>query len=215
MSNGQRKKADKRSLTDRQKAVAHNYLADHQRCKSKAYRSIYGEIRRAATRATELWKNPAFQDYLAELAAQGLDEIANASKEADLTATNLLREWLRIAFSDPGELFTDSGQLKHIKDLPRPVRQAISSMKVKTVTLPHTRGETAEVEYITEIQWWDKNTALSSLGKHLGLLRKAVDDRERRWGHLSDAELIAEVKRQRRKLDEIISLAESEGCAKE
>lgn len=130
--------------------------------------------------------------------------------EADLSAQAVLHEWCRIAFSDPGELFTDSGQLKHIKDVPKQARQAISSMKVTTRREPGS-DDPADVLYITEIKWWDKNTALNGLGKHLGLLKDIVEIRNRRWGDLSDEELIAEVRKRQRELDEIIALVEGEG----
>ncbi len=80
---------------------------------------------------------------------------------------SVLREYARIGFSDIRDLFTEGNQLKNIHSLKKSVSAAVSSIKV--VTRTSGRGENVDVEYVHEIKFWNKLSALDLLAKRLGL----------------------------------------------
>lgn len=71
-----------------------------------------------------------------------------------------------IAFSDIRRLFKNN-RLKGLEDIDNATAAAISSIKVVTKQVGG-----GEVEYVHEIKFWSKTTALDALSKHLGLFEK-------------------------------------------
>lgn len=84
-----------------------------------------------------------------------------------IKAERVLRELAYIGLFDPVDVIDFGRTIKLKKDIPEHARRAISSIKVKQVLERTARGmKPAE---ITEIRFWDKNSALDKLCKHLGL----------------------------------------------
>lgn len=94
-------------------------------------------------------------------------------KKTEVTAQRVLEELACIAFLDPGEMYDEDGNLKHIRDMPERVRRAIASMEVDRRNR-RGRGEDGEEDDIEEtnkrIRMNDKMKALEMLAKHVGLL---------------------------------------------
>lgn len=84
-----------------------------------------------------------------------------------IKAENVLRELAYIGLFDPADVIDFGKTIKLKKDIPEHARRAISSIKVKTVLERTSRG--MKPCEIMEIRFWDKNSALDKLMKHLGL----------------------------------------------
>ena len=89
-----------------------------------------------------------------------------------ISAARVLEEYRRVAFGDIAELYDDEGRLLPIRQMPRPIRDMLASVKSTKKNL--TSGDGVQ-EDVVEIKRWDKIRALDSLAKHLGLLVDRVD----------------------------------------
>jgi len=78
---------------------------------------------------------------------------------AELTTEQWAAQLRAVLFASPGDLFGTDGNLIPIHLLPPHVQAAISSLKFKNGAL-------------SEIKLWDKNSALVTAGKHLGLFER-------------------------------------------
>jgi phage terminase small subunit len=79
----------------------------------------------------------------------------------------VIKEYVRIGFSDIRRMFNEKGNLKSIHELDDDTAAAVSSVEVVTKQV----GD-GEVEHIHKIRLWPKNQALDSLSKHLGLFKE-------------------------------------------
>lgn len=118
-------------------------------------------------------RRPAVARYLAA-------QVAEIQFRLEINREKVLREIAYSAFVDPRELFTESGQLKPIVDLPQHVAAAIGSIEVvrkkqsviRTINNETGAEETHMVEdQLVKIKFNDKLNALQQLGKtaELGL----------------------------------------------
>ena len=82
----------------------------------------------------------------------------------------VMRELVRLAFSDIGELFDDNGNLISPKHLPEDTRRALTSFDVITST--RGSGENAVVEFTHKFKMADKLAALEKIAKILGMYRE-------------------------------------------
>lgn len=147
------------SLTPRQQRFVEEYLIDANATQA-AIRAGYS-AKTANEQGARLLANVSVAEAIA--AAQ-----AARSTRTEITADRVLQELARIGFSDLRGAFTETGALKSLVTLTDDTAAAISSVKVVTRREPGG-GEDAEVEYVTEIKLWDKNSALDKLAKHLGI----------------------------------------------
>lgn len=123
----------------------------------------------ASSQGHRLLKHAQVQEAIAQGRTQQLEKL-------DLKAENILRELLRIGLSDPAEAFTKEGALKPIHDMPVELRRAISSVETDELWAPKVDENGREQIGVTrKIKFWDKNKALESLAKHLGLLRDKLE----------------------------------------
>jgi len=148
-------------LTAKQRRFVAEYLVDLNATKA-ATRAGYSE-KTAYSVGHELLKKPEIAAALAE--AQDA-----AQKRTGVTTDRVLRELARIGFSDIRKAFTESGHLLNPQDWDDETAASIASIKV--ITRPE--GETDEngkrkVEHVHEVKFWDKNSALEKLAKHLGM----------------------------------------------
>nr|MDQ3830961.1 hypothetical protein [Candidatus Tectomicrobia bacterium] len=65
---------------------------------------------------------------------------------------------------------TDDGRLTLAPDAPKHAMRAIASVKHKVRTIPRGPGKSPIIEHDVEFRLWDKNQALTNLGKHTGVL---------------------------------------------
>ena len=89
--------------------------------------------------------------------------------KADVDAVKVLREFARVAFSDPRKMFNENGSLKPMHELDDDIAMAISSVEVSEEFAG--RGEHRHlIGYTKKIRLWSKVEALKSLAQHLNLL---------------------------------------------
>ena len=97
------------------------------------------------------------------------------SKRTDITADRVLREIACLGYSNVMHYQVDgSNNLVLSPDAPPEAMRAVSSIKRKTRIIPR-RGEESIVEHELEFRLWDKNTALTNLGKHLKLFTDRLE----------------------------------------
>ena len=98
---------------------------------------------------------------------QELTDAAEAA--AGITHERILREYARLAFSDPRQLYDESGRLKEIKDLDADTAASIAGMDIE-------HKYPGGVEYVVKkYKFIDRTKALDSLAK---IVRLLVDRRE-------------------------------------
>ena len=88
-----------------------------------------------------------------------------------VTAERVIKELSLIAFADPRALFTESGQLRNIADLPEDVARALSSVEVSTI-----RHKDEPDVTVSKVKSWDKTRALDMLGRYLALWNDKRDN---------------------------------------
>lgn len=96
-----------------------------------------------------------------------------------VTAERVLEEVAALAFSDVGDLLDLSGptpKLKPVNEIPAAARRAIASLKVRT-----DPSDPEKKAQIIEYKLWDKPSALTQAGKHVGLF---AEKREETITHL-------------------------------
>ena len=87
-----------------------------------------------------------------------------------ITADSTARELGRIAFSDPGEIFDDDGNLVvSIERPPAHLRACIASVEV--VIRNVTTGDGRQ-ERVYKINWRNKPQTLELFGRHQGIFRE-------------------------------------------
>lgn len=153
------------SLNDKQQAFVREYLIDLNATQA-AIRAGYSEKTARAQGARLLT-----DVNIAAAIAQGQ---ADRAERVAFDADRVLLEIGRIATSDLRRAFNDDGGLKNPSVWDDDTAAAISSVKVVTRRAPGG-GDDAEVEYVTELKLWDKNSALEKAGKHLGMFREQID----------------------------------------
>jgi len=94
----------------------------------------------------------------------------------DISAEKVLRAFAEIGFLDPAELLEDDGSLKPIRDIPLSARRAIAGLDIEELYAGSGEQRTA-IGQIKKIRLCNKNDALESLAKHLGLFEKDNDQK--------------------------------------
>ena len=145
----------KDKLNDKQRIFCEEYLKDFIKTQA-AIRAGYSK-KTARQMATRLFTNVNIQEYISELIKKRLNRL-------EISQDNVLKEFARIAFSDPKNYYNDDGTLKDIHDLDDKDSAAIS--EITTRKLP---GE-SEIEE-TKYKLHNKLQALESLGKHTGIYK--------------------------------------------
>lgn len=108
-------------------------------------------VKGASVTGSKLLAEPKVAALIAERAVK-------VSNIAEMNTENWAKEVAALAFSKLGELYDAGGNLIPLHLLPQHVQAAISSVKI---------GDNGP-----EYKFWDKNSALTTMGKHLGLFEK-------------------------------------------
>jgi phage terminase small subunit len=151
----------KKKLTDKQQQFVEEYLVDLNVTQA-ALRAGYSE-KTAYSIGHENLKKPEVQEAIQRA-------VQERQERTRVTADRVIQELARIGFADFRNVFDESGNLKDPTMLDEETAAAISSIEVVTKNL----GE-GEVEYINKIKFWDKNSSLEKLGRHLKLFTDKVD----------------------------------------
>lgn len=152
-------------LTDQQQEFAHRYANDPEKNAAAAYRAAYPRIKSEAaarTNASKLLTNANVQRYVDQ-------EIQRLMDRLDVTKERVLREAARMAFFDIGQLYDEQGNMRALHTLDADTRRAIAS--VQTVVLGEDEG-TGKPLMLKSVKLADKNKAIDTLMKHLGLYAK-------------------------------------------
>lgn len=150
-------------LNAKQEAFVAEYLVDFNATQA-AIRAGYSEST-ARQQGSRLLSHADVQEAVAERYKAHLSEV-------DLTAQDVLRELHRLATSDLRKIVDEHGNLLPLHDWPDEVAAAVAGVEVVT-TYPNGKDEPPE--YIKKVRLWDKNTALTNLAKHFGLLKDLVE----------------------------------------
>jgi hypothetical protein len=109
----------------------------------------------------------------------------------------VVQEIARISFSDARKLFGKDGTIKRVEDMDSDIAAAISSIECDEIW-EGTGKKRRMVGYTRKVRFWDKNTSLTLLAKHLGLL----PDRDRR-GAAQKIDVNVTVQQQMAKLSQL------------
>jgi phage terminase small subunit len=135
----------------RQQRFAEEYLIDLNATQA-AIRAGYSPKRADAT-GYNLLRKAEIQAAIHE----GRQKIQNSTQ---VTVRRVVSELAISAFADPAELFTDTGELLSIHDMPEHVRRSISSIEIDSSGVATAK--------VSKVKLNDKLRALDCLMKHLG-----------------------------------------------
>jgi phage terminase small subunit len=121
----------------------------------------------AKSRATKLLKNPEIQEMLTRFNKKRMDKL-------EIDADTVLRELHRIATCDILEAYDENGALKPIREIPKEIRKAISSVKTRE-EFDYIEGDKIKVADVVEVKFWDKVRSLEHLGKHIKLFTDKIE----------------------------------------
>ncbi|HEY0963479.1 MAG TPA: terminase small subunit [Pseudomonadales bacterium] len=137
-----------------------------------ARRAGYAE---SAARQTghDLLTNPDIQ-------ARVSSEVDRLRKEVQLDAASVLKQFMRLGFSDVRKIFGPGGGLRPITELDDDIAASIQSVKVVTRNLGKNEAGEMEVEYVHEIKMAEKKGPLENLARYLQLFAKDDEEQAKR-----------------------------------
>lgn len=145
-------------MTPKQARFVAEYLIDLNGTQA-AIRAGYSP-KTAKVQASDLLTKPDIASAVAEGQAKQL-------AAADLSATRVLEELRRLAFSDLRKLFDEHGNLLSVHSLPDDMAACLASVEVVKQNIAAGDGH---VDTIHKVKVWDKVRSLEGLAKHFGLL---------------------------------------------
>jgi phage terminase small subunit len=134
------------SLNVRQARFVLEYLKDGNGTQA-AIRAGYVE-HSAYVHASYLLKLPKVRDKIS-VARDEMD------RELNLSVERVLREYARIAFLDPADLFDAAGQLLPLKEMPADARRALSGIEVEEM-FDFERGSKTQVGTLRKVRFASK-----------------------------------------------------------
>jgi phage terminase small subunit len=152
----------KPKLTPKMEKFCHEYLIDLNATQA-AIRAGYS-VKTAFTIGVENLKKPLIQARVAELQ---LDR----QERTQITADEVLRQYadiIRFRIEDIMDYDGKTSKYKPMSEWGRSAKVAVNSIKQKTTTRTDREGNTHEYNEI-EFKVDDRQKALDSLGKHLGM----------------------------------------------
>lgn len=150
----------KRKFTVKQRTFIEEYLVDLNATQA-AIRAGYSR-KTAKEIGCENLSKPNIQEAI----RVAMDE---RSQRTGVTVDRVLAAIAKIGFSDIREIFTGSGKLCPITDLPDDIATAIQSIDVVARPIDVSDDDIKEVEHVYKIKLSDKLKGLELLGKHLGM----------------------------------------------
>lgn len=147
-------------LNEQQKRFCENYLTYFQP-KKAAREAGFNEDYSYA-----LLRNPLIKGYIKERSANIMAEIHQEQ-------VRVFRELCVLAFSDIRQLYDEEGNIKPLNEWPDEVARCVAS--VKQTVRKRGKGENRIVEKSLEPKLWNKNQALDTLARVVGLLTSEVN----------------------------------------
>ncbi len=168
----------RKGLTPRQRRFVDAYLRDPNATRA-AIKAGYSESG-AAVEGSRLLRNPKVAPLIAKAESR-------AAQNAEISATEILRELKRIGLADLRQAFDASGRLRPIHEIPEDVARAMSGIEVEELWEAGVEGS-VRTGSVRKVKFWDKNKALDSLGKHLKLFTEVIEHKHS-WQDLVDGSL--------------------------
>jgi len=158
------KKPRKNGLLPQQERFLTEYMKNGFNGQKAAMAAGYSK-KTATVQASRLLTHPKV--------AQELERrLSRQVKMADIDAARVLKELERLGLADVRGAFDEAGNLRPVHELPEDLARAVAGVEV--VKRP-TGDKENPVEYLHKLRFWDKNTALTNLAKHFGMLRELVE----------------------------------------
>lgn len=145
-------------LTDMQERFCEEYLIDLNATKA-AERAGYAE-NSASVQGCQLLQKEHVQIRISVLKEE-------RSNRTEITADRVLRELYLIGTSDIGECFNEKGELKLLSDIPENTRRAIAAIEIEELFDEKHGSDRSQIGWTKKLKFWDKNSALEKLCKHL------------------------------------------------
>lgn len=176
-------------LSERHICFVNEYLVDLNATQA-AIRAGYSE-KTAYSSGQRLLKN-------VEIQAKIQEAMNERAKRTEIDQDRVLKELGRLGFSDIRKYFKDDGSLKNIADLEEDAAAAVSSVEVDEL-FDGSGKDRVKIGYTRKIKFWDKNSALEKIGKHLKMFTEKVehtgkDGEPIKIQELTNEELIAIIK---------------------
>lgn len=154
------------ALTPKQQRFVDEYLIDNNATQA-AKRAGYSE-KTAHVIGGENLKKPAI--------AAAISEALEAQQErTQITADRVLKELARIATSDVRKLLTDGESLRPVSTLDDDTAAAIASVEIVAKPGEVDEDGNRTIEHVHKIKMWDKNTALTQLGRHFKMFTDRIE----------------------------------------
>ena len=104
-----------------------------------------------------------------------LDKVrAKAAGKAEVSVERVLKEYARIAFLNPQDLYDANGRLLNIKEMPEDAARAIAGLEEEVIYGSNGEGRKVDIGRLKKIRLTGKIPALEGLARHLGMF---TDDR--------------------------------------
>jgi phage terminase small subunit len=116
--------------------------------------------------AQELLADPRVNALLAEKAAA-------RGEKTGITAERILNELFLIGTADIGEAYNADMTLKALKDMPEPIRRAISAIDVDEI-MSGSGKDAVKIGETKKVKFWNKEKGLELLGRHLRLFADVI-----------------------------------------
>jgi phage terminase small subunit len=147
----------------RRKLFLDAYLANGRNATQAAITAGFSK-KTAGSQGYDLLKHP-------EIVAALETAVARIEAISGLSVERTLQEIARVAYQDPRKLYDGNGNLKPVHELDDDMAASVASVEVTEEFEGHGQGRT-HVGYTKKIKLWDKNSALVTAARHLGLFEK-------------------------------------------
>lgn len=147
-------KSQQHTRLHKEKMFASEFVVDMN--PTAAARRVGYAVSTAKNKATELLQKKRVRKLIDK-------EMDKKLYRCDIRKDRVLLELARLGFSNITDIFDDEGQMLPMSKWSKDISAAVSSVEMATAInmqgIPYT--------YVKKIKLWDKNTAITNLGKHL------------------------------------------------
>lgn len=112
------------------------------------------------TKASAMSTDPKIKHRIDQLRAEALERNRITIDELVVDLANIVR-------FDIGDMYDEEGRFKSIHDMPKPVRQMISSLDVQELFIMN-KGDKMNIGEVKKVKLINKMDAIEKLMKHLG-----------------------------------------------
>jgi phage terminase small subunit len=153
--------------------------------------------------------NAARLSAIESVSARVAELTERTAQRAEIDIERVLRELVSLGTSDFRRALDEDGNLKPVHEWPDDLAASVASVEIVTKSLPGeaddeqepqghggslTRNRNAKVEYVHKVRFWDKNSALEKIAKHLGMfIEKHEVTVTHRFEDMADDEIDREI----------------------